>query len=73
MQDWHRELTNISRARTYRYITLAFGFELYLNISARKFLVALAQLRTSAHRLAVETGRWANIPYGERTCRSSRG
>ncbi len=68
MQTWNADVSGISRARTYKHIKTQFCSELYLSINNRKFMVALAQLRTSAHRLSVETGRWTGVPYASRKC-----
>jgi hypothetical protein len=71
MQEWHNELSESTRAVTYRHISV-FEYKLYLDIiSAEKFRTALTRLRVSSHRLAVETGRWHkpnSIPYELRKC-----
>ena len=49
-----------------------FVYQPYLDlIQVEKFRVALTRFRVSAHRLAVESGRWHKpdkIPYNERKC-----
>jgi len=39
-----------------------FGFKKYLDIIlVAKYRYVFTRLRTSSHRLAIETGRWTNI------------
>ena len=49
-----------------------FGFKTYLDIILiAKYRYALTRLRTSSHRLAIETGRWTkphSTPRFERHC-----
>ena len=49
-----------------------FGFKQYLDIILiAKYRYALTRLRTSSHRLAIETGRWTkphSTPRFERKC-----
>ena len=70
-QGWNNELENSSRARMYRLFG-NFVYQPYLDlIQVEKFRVALTRFRVSAHRLAVESGRWHKpdkIPYNERKC-----
>ena len=53
------------------YIYILFsdvGFKTYLDIILiAKYRYALTRLRTSSHRLAIETGRWTT-PRFERKC-----
>ena len=61
MQTWQTELNDSTRASTY----LVFSeLKKYLDIILiAKYRYALTRLRTSSHRLAIETGRWTN-PHG---------
>ena len=71
LQDWNSEIKNSSRARTYR-LFCSFGLNSYLKcVKIEKFKFALCRFKVSAHRLAVEAGRWHKlnkIPYNERKC-----
>ena len=46
-----------------------YGMENYLKIKNYQNRRALTKLRTSSHRLAIETGRWVNAKREERTCK----
>ena len=51
------------RARTYR-LFCSFGLNSYLKcVKIEKFKFALCRFRVSAHRLAVEAGRWHTHTY----------
>ena len=57
LQDWNSEIENSQRA-TYR-LFCSFGLETYLKcVKIEKFKFALFHFRVSAHRLAVEAGKW---------------
>ena len=58
-QNWHTRLDLSSRASLYRNLSNMFCYKSYLDsISVVKFRIALTRLRTAAHRLLIETGRW---------------
>ena len=58
IQKWNERLINFSRARTYSLFS-SFSYKIYLDLlSVEKFRYALARIRVSSHRLAVEAGRW---------------
>jgi hypothetical protein len=71
IQTWNGELGLSSRADSYKLFS-DFGFKEYLNIvNIRKFRIELSRLRTSSHRLNIESGRWHKprpIPRNERKC-----
>ena len=71
IQKWNERLINSSRARTYSLFS-SFSYKIYLDLlSVEKFRYALARIRVSSHRLAVEAGRWHrpnSIPLDERKC-----
>jgi len=71
LQDWNSGIEHSSRARTYR-LFCSVGLNSYLKcVKIEKFIFALCRFRMSAHRLAVEAGRWHKpnkIPYNERKC-----
>ena len=48
-------------------------FEYYLNINNFENRRALTKLRTSSHRLKIETGRWENIEKDARLCEQCTG
>ena len=51
----------------YRTYKNTFGFENYLKLPVQ-LRRPLCKLRTSNHKLAVERGRYPNLPRHERTC-----
>ena len=71
IQGWNGRLQDSSRARLYKEVA-NFCFQPYLDlINVRKFRISFTRLRVSAHRLRIETGRWArpySTPLQERTC-----
>ena len=61
-----------NKLRTYAVMKKEYKLEDYLTTDlSRKKATNLAQLRTSAHNLAIETGRYARpvVPSGERKCK----
>ena len=58
IQNWRREKQDISKLRFYTTYKTVFAPEpyLYMNIT-KKFRNAIARLRMSSHKLAIETGR----------------
>ena len=75
IQDWHSRLNDSSRAFLYRSIC-DFRFQPYLDtLTINKYRNSFSRLRTSSHRLAIETGRWAkpiSKPICERVCFSCK-
>jgi hypothetical protein len=70
-QNWHERLSSSHRGKYYLSIHDSLSFAHYLNIvSIATYRTALCRLRTSSHRLKVETGRWVRPPieYNDRTC-----
>jgi hypothetical protein len=69
--DFNNRLEDSTRALFFRTI-ISFNFSKYLDaINIRKYRIALARLRMSSHRLAVESGRWRKpecFPFIERLC-----
>jgi len=58
-----------NKLRTYRKFKIDFGLERYLsNINNREDRRRLSQLRTSSHKLCIETGRHLKIPESDRLC-----
>ena len=45
------------------------NFESYLHINNFQNRNAIAKLRTSSHKLEIETGRWNKIPRDQRICK----
>ena len=59
IQQRHSRLYLSSRASLYGNLSNTFCYKSYLDsISVVKFRIALTRLRTAAHRLLTETGRW---------------
>ena len=69
IQNWRREKQDVSKLRFYTMYKTVFAPEpyLYMNIT-KKFRNALARLRMSSHKLAIETGRHQNIAREDRLC-----
>ena len=62
-------INNSNRLETYKRYKHSITFEKYLdNIVENKFRTALTRFRLSSHRLAIETGRFQNLPRDERLC-----
>jgi hypothetical protein len=70
-QKWYSEINNSSKLKTYAIFKHEFKREKYLDTIKENYLkTALAKFRVSAHQLAIETGRYTNIPQNERLCKS---
>ena len=68
-QQWYSSITNSRRLQSYSSYKCSFVFEKYLDyIKDKKYRIALTQLRTSSHKLAIETGRHRNQAINERLC-----
>ena len=71
--DWEATRTSQNKLKFYNSVKLGFGCEPYLSIDDEKARKALARIRSSAHDLRIETGRYAkkgHIPsLSDRTCR----
>ena len=70
IQEWNGLLTASSKLRTYRLFKNTLKYEPYLNLPPY-LRVPLARLRTSAHGLKIETGRYTipnPTPVEERLC-----
>lgn len=71
LQTLHVQLHESTRASTY-LLYHNFGYKTYLKeVKIHKYRQALARFRLSAHKLAIETGRWhkpQKIPRNERKC-----
>ena len=58
------------KVRTYYSFKLFFKKEVHLQcIKSRDVRNCCTQFRTSAHKLAIERGRYSNIKAGERFCK----
>ena len=68
-QDWHAKLLESDKARHYRFIMLTLHTANYLKFNLPiKYQIALSKLRSSVHKLKVETGRHKDIAYENRLC-----
>ena len=71
IQGWNEQVSNSSRANTYKLIA-NFNFKCYLDVvTVRKFRYAFTRLRVASHRLEIEAGRWHKpnrTPVEERKC-----
>ena len=69
LQGWYGLLNSSPKLKTYNYIKSSYGLEKYLNcVKNNKHRVALTRLTCSAHKLAIEEGRYRNIERAERKC-----
>ena len=64
IKTWSNDMFNSPKGK----FKLYFGCEKYLEKLPPKFRTILLKSRTTNHRLPVETGRWINMPYNERSC-----
>ena len=71
IQGWNEEISNSSKANTYKLLA-DFNFKLYLDfVTIKKFRYAFTRLRVASHRLEIEAGRWHKpnrTPVEERKC-----
>lgn len=69
-QSWYANINNSNRLCMYSRYKHDFNFEKYLDsIAEKKFKISLTKFRLSSHDLAVERGRFVNIPRSERICK----
>jgi hypothetical protein len=69
LHKWFSDLESFSKLQTYKLFKNEFCQERYLLcIQNEKHRIALSQLRCSAHRLAIEEGRYRNIERCDRLC-----
>lgn len=68
IQKWQSNMRDSSKGLFYSIFKTEFGFEKYLALLPKKFRTILIKLRTTNHRLPVETGRWFGIPKNDRQC-----
>ena len=62
------ENSDCGKMQFLRQIKDTYTFEHYLYIENDQHRKSLSQIRLSSHRLAIETGRWKNIPRENRLC-----
>ncbi len=68
-QKWYSDINNSSKLTTYSKFKHTITREKYLDVVKENYLKrSLAQLRTSSHQLAIETGRYSNTPQNKRLC-----
>ena len=68
---WNQQVMAQGKLRLYSQLKQTFGLNLdpYLtNVSSYEHRATIAKLRISAHQLGIETGRYRNIPRGDRIC-----
>ena len=69
-QTWYAEINNSNRLLMYSRFKHELDFENYLDfISEKKYKIALTKFRLSSHDLAIERGRFENIPRNDRLCK----
>ena len=68
LQQWYENVQTSRKSLFYRIIKREFKFEPYLDLLTNRPRKLLTKFRTSNHKLPVETGRWNNTPFEDRTC-----
>ena len=70
LNKWKELLHQQPKLRTYRLYKSNFGEELYVgNILSKQQRMTIAKLRSCTLPLAIETGRYINIPLENRVCK----
>ena len=62
--------TNVGKLTFLALTKKTHKYESYLNINNFEHRRAISKIRTSSHRLEIETGRWSNIPRNQRYCKN---
>ena len=73
LSDWKdtSESLKDGKLTTYLFLKTNFKLEKYLTLVKKyEYRKSICKLRTSAHRLFIETGRYTNIPRNERICKN---
>ena len=70
-EQWKEKMLFERKLRSYVLFKTKFEYEEYLNLKNVRARKAIARIRTSAHSLAIETGRYSRpvIPADRRFCR----
>ncbi len=70
INHWSQLIEREPKMRTYKLFKSSFHMENYLSFKNAKQRKAMSRLRISAHRLAVEIGRYRRppVPLEQRTC-----
>ena len=68
-QNWYSTLNTSPKLETYNIIKTNYNVEKYIDcVTNMKHRLALTRFRCSAHNLAIEEGRYRNIPRENRIC-----
>ena len=68
-QNWYSTLNTSPKLETYNIIKTNYNIEKYIDcVTNIKHRLALTRFRCSAHNLAIEEGRYRNIPRENRIC-----
>ena len=76
-KHWHEQITKVkmgrdnkdhNKLRTYSKLKQSFGQEPYIHLVRNRNQRMHLRLRTSAHNLGIERGRYKNIPVEKRFC-----
>ena len=66
---WHQTLQHSQKLNFYYTMKKTYGPSAYLDLTRKNASrKALVKLRTSSHKLLIETGRYDNIPRNEKVC-----
>ena len=70
-RTWMNAASNSSKLGIYKTVKSEISFSSYLNIRNRSVRRSLAQLRSSSHRLNIETARYMEPSFGTGSCKSN--
>ena len=64
---WKDQIQRLSKLQVFKHVKPSIEFESYLSqVKIVKHRQAVTRFRISAHRLAIETGQYANIEHNLR-------
>ena len=68
LKSYYKDMFHLLVGKNYHIFKENIELESYLKLLPKKLYIPIIKFRTSNNKLPVETGRWENIPYGERKC-----
>ena len=68
-QTWRSNIDRSDKLVLFKSFKIDFDFDRYLDlIQVDKYRIMLTRLKLSSHNLAIETGRYHNVPQNMRLC-----